>query len=85
MGSIKTYLINIKPQKFRFKEKCLSKSVYVVVPLAALIKIRSWGAPILFFAVWCTNILTSKTTTALLYNLTILTNYSSKVNKLLFK
>ena len=46
-----------------FKEKCTNKSVYVVPPLAALIKIRSWGAPILFFAAWCTQNLISLTTT----------------------
>ena len=48
-----------------FKEKCTNKSVYVVPPLAALIKIRSWGAPILFFAAWCTQNLISLTTTVL--------------------
>ena len=48
-----------------FKEKCTNKKVYVVPPLAALIKIRSWGAPILFFAAWCTQNLISLATTAL--------------------
>ena len=53
-----------------FKEKCTNKSIYVVPPLAALIKIRSWGAPILFFVAWCTQNLISLTTTdsQLLYN-----------------
>ena len=50
-----------------FKEKSTNKSVYVVPPLAVLIKIRSLGAPILFFASWCTQNLISLTTTALLH------------------
>ena len=47
------------------REKCISKSVYVVTLLVALIEIRSWGAPILFFAFWCTQIFISLMTTAL--------------------
>ena len=48
-----------------FKGKYTNKSVYVVPKLAALIKIGSWGAPILFLASWCTQNLISLTTTAL--------------------
>ena len=50
-----------------FKEKCTSKKVYVVPPLAALIKIRSLSAPILFFGDWCTQNLISLTINDLSY------------------
>ena len=52
-----------------YKEKCTNKSVYVVPPLAALIKIKSWGAPILFFAASCTQNFISLTTTDLILRL----------------
>ena len=52
VGSMKTSF-NVKPHKYRFKKKYISKSVYVVPPLVVLYKNISTGAPI-FFSVGCT-------------------------------
>ena len=65
---MKTYLINVKPQKYRFKVKYITKSVYVVPPLVALFKNISLDASTLFFTFWCTENLINFKTTDLYYN-----------------